>query len=190
MQDEGGPLAHFFVGSQEIEGIAVKIAASPVEERLADTIAPVTDDLGYDLVRIKLSGSTRKTLQIMAERKDLAAMTVEDCEAISRAVSLLLDAEDPIAGAYNLEVSSPGIDRPLSRVGDFDRFKGHEAKLESNRSIDGRKRFRGILQGVMDDHVVITVDGEDLRIHQDEIAKAKLVLTDDLIEAVSQGKVK
>lgn len=172
------------------EGIAMKVAASPVEERLADSFDPVVQDMGYDLVRIKVSGSTRKTLQLMAERKDLAPMTVEDCEAISRALSLQLDVEDPISGAYNLEVSSPGIDRPLSRIGDFERFKGHEAKVEATRSIDGRKRFRGELQGVKDDHIVITVDGEDLSIHQDDVAKAKLVLTDALIEAVSQGKVK
>ena len=118
-------------------------------------ISPSIDDLGYELVRVQLSGDGAPTLQIMAERKDRGDMTVEDCAEISRLVSALLDVEDPVPGAYTLEVSSPGLDRPLMRIGDYDRFAGYEARVETRRLIDGRKRFRGRLNGVRGDAIVI-----------------------------------
>lgn len=122
-------------------------------ERIGRIIEPSVEAMGYELVRVQLSGGQRPTLQIMAERSDGAAMTVEDCADISRAVSALLDVEDPLPGAYTLEVSSPGIDRPLTRLKDFERFAGYEARLETKAPVDGRKRFRGFLAGI-EDHAV------------------------------------
>src|SRR3546814_8590835 len=120
-----------------------------IAARIEDMIAPSLADMGYDLVRVSLTGgAARMTLQIMAECLDGAGMTVDDCAAISRAVSALLDVEDPIRGAYVLEVSSPGIDRPLTRARDYERFAGYEAKVELRRMMDGRRRFRGRLMGV------------------------------------------
>src|SRR3546814_4228364 len=120
-----------------------------VAARIEEIVAPSLADLGYDLVRVSLTGAAaRMTLQVMAERRDGAGMTVEDCAAISRAVSALLDVEDPIRGAYVLEVSSPGIDRPLTRARDYERFAGYEAKVELRRTMDGRRRYRGRLMGL------------------------------------------
>ena len=116
-----------------------------------------SSDRGFRLVRVAVSGREGKTLQIMAERAD-GTMTIEDCEAISREISPLLDVHDPIAGAYRLEVSSPGIDRPLVRPSDFEDWSGHEAKIELKEPIDGRKRFRGMLEGFEDGEVRIEVD--------------------------------
>src|SRR5258708_5415319 len=116
--------------------------------------------MGYRVVRIAITGGRRATLQIMAERANNAAMTVEDCADISRTVSALLDVADPIDGAYLLEVSSPGIDRPLVKREDFARFAGHEARVELNAPVDGRKRFRGRLQGIDGDQVRLVVDAK------------------------------
>ena len=139
--------------------------------------------MGYDLVRVMSTGGQRPTLQIMAERRDRAGMTVDDCAEISRAVSALLDVEDPIQGAYQLEVSSPGIDRPLIKPEDFDRFAGFEARLETDRQIEGQRRFRGRLLGVVDEAVGLVLPEGERRIPLSAIRKAKLVLTDDLIAA-------
>lgn len=152
-------------------------------DNIANLIAPSIDALGYELVRVTLAGSTRKVLQIMAEPKDGRVMAVEDCARVSRAVSAILDVEDPISGAYSLEVSSPGIDRPLTRPKDFARFAGHEAKIETHEPIDGRKRFKGILKGVAAEHVKIDSEGAEVALPLNQIAKAKLVLTDALIAA-------
>ncbi|ACJ00277.1 ribosome maturation factor RimP [Rhodospirillum centenum] len=129
-------------------------------ERIGRIIEPSVEAMGYELVRVQLSGGQRPTLQIMAERSDGAAMTVEDCADISRAVSALLDVEDPLPGAYTLEVSSPGIDRPLTRLKDFERFAGFEARLETKAPVDGRKRFRGFLAGIEDDAVRLALPVE------------------------------
>jgi ribosome maturation factor RimP len=134
-------------------------------------------------VRVQISGGQRAILQIMAERADGAPMTVEDCADISRSVSALLDVEDPIREAYTLEVSSPGIDRPLTRLKDFERFAGFEARLESRMAIDGRKRFKGMLKGVEDGLVCIDTEQGAARLEFDNILRAKLVLTDELIRA-------
>ena len=158
-----------------------------VEARIASIIEPEIEDLGYRLVRVKLSAINGATLQIMAERPD-GTMNVNDCENVSRAISPVLDIEDPIDRAYHLEVSSPGIDRPLVRVSDFSTWVGHVVKLETRQMINGRKRYKG---------VILSVDGEDVKFRREaagpdedpefiipvsEIKDAKLVLTDDLIE--------
>jgi ribosome maturation factor RimP len=146
-------------------------------------IAPSLDGMGYELVRVLLQGQRRPVLQIMAERKDGVHMTVEDCADISRAVSALLDVEDPIQGAYSLEVSSPGIDRPLTRPIDFERFAGYEAKVETARPIDGRKRFSGRLGGIENGIVRLATEQGETEVPFADIHRAKLVLTDELIAA-------
>ncbi|MEZ5832661.1 MAG: ribosome maturation factor RimP [Dongiaceae bacterium] len=150
-------------------------------ERIAKLISPAVEAMGFDLVRVQLSGSQRPTLQVMAEPASGRAMSVDDCAEISRAISAVLDVEDPIAGSYSLEVSSPGIDRPLTRPKDYERFLGHEAKIETSAPLDGRKRFKGPIKSVDANAVELTVDGADIRIPFAAIHKAKLVLTDALI---------
>jgi ribosome maturation factor RimP len=156
-------------------------------DRIQRIIAPTVEDMGYDIVRVQLSGMQRPTLQIMAERRDDGSMTVEDCAEISRAVSAVLDVEDPIASAYTLEISSPGIDRPLTRLKDYERFAGFEARVETRFPIDGRKRFRGLLRGVADEAVQIETDTGMVAIPFADIQRGKLVLTDALV-AASLGK--
>ena len=147
---------------------------------------PVIETLGYRLVRVKVSAAEGCTVQIMAERPD-GSMTVEDCESVSRALSPVLDTADPIERAYRLEVSSPGIDRPLVRKSDFDRYKGHLVKIEMEIPIDGRKRFRGVLAGTEGDAARIhrddATEGEaaEVLLPIDEMGDAKLVLTDELV---------
>ncbi|MBY6266154.1 ribosome maturation factor RimP [Azospirillum sp. 412522] len=151
--------------------------------RIEQIITPSVEAMGYEVVRVQISGGQRSVLQIMAERADGAPMTVEDCADISRSVSALLDVEDPIREAYTLEVSSPGIDRPLTRLKDFERFAGFEARLESRMAIDGRKRFKGMLKGVEDGLVCVDTEQGAARLEFDNILRAKLVLTDELIRA-------
>src|SRR5947209_18345168 len=141
--------------------------------------------MGYRLVRVAMIG--RATLQVMAEHRDDAPMTVADCADISRTVSALLDVADPIAGAYTLEVSSPGIDRPLVRPEDYDPFAGFEAKIELSQPLSGRKRFRGRLLGRAGDHVRLIAETGEVEVPLSAITRAKLILTDDLI-AHAQGK--
>lgn len=155
--------------------------AGTVEWRVARLIEPSIDAMGYELVRVRLMGRQSQTLQIMAERRDRQEMSVDDCAAISRQISTLLDVEDPIRGAYDLEVSSPGIDRPLVKLGDFERFVGDEARVETARAVDGRKRFRGRLAGVNDETVLVLCDGAEVRIPFEDVVRAKLILTDELI---------
>jgi ribosome maturation factor RimP len=153
-------------------------------DRIAEMLAPSLQAMGYDLVRVQLMGGNRAVLQIMADRLDEAPMTVEDCADISRSVSALLDVEDPIKTAYTLEVSSPGIDRPLVRARDFERYAGFEAKLDAKVPVEGRKRFRGRLLGLdADGAVVMDTDAGELHIAVADIARAKLILTDELIAA-------
>lgn len=155
-----------------------------VEQRIRSLIEPAIEDMGYLLVRVRYSGAKRPTLQIMADRADEAPISVNDCADISRAVSAVLDVEDPIPDAYSLEVSSPGVDRPLVRPRDFERFAGFEAKVELARAIDGRKRYRGEIVGLEDDAVLIDLenDGGRAALPVAQIGTAKLVLTDALIE--------
>lgn len=161
-------------------GLRVSREAAQVER----LIAPSVDAMGYALVQVRfIGGRNHPTLQVMAERKDEAEMTVEDCAEISRAISALLDVEDPVPTAYQLEVSSPGIDRPLVRLEDYSRFAGHEARLESERMIDGRKRFKGELLGVSGDRIRMRLSDVDAEVEIPfaDVSKAKLVLTDELI---------
>ncbi len=150
--------------------------------QLEQLIEPVVEAAGFRLVRVRLMGGKTKTLQIMAERPD-GSMNVDDCAELSHALSEFLDAEDPIEGEYNLEVSSPGIDRPLTRITDYARWAGHEAKLELHApDANGRKRFKGTLLGLDGNSVVLETNGERLAIPFGAIADAKLILTDKLIQ--------
>lgn len=163
--------------------------AMAVNETIESLITPVCENMGYDVVRIAVSGGERrKVLQIMIERKDARPMTVEDCASVSRALSPVLDEKDPIDGNYSLEVSSPGIDRPLVKLADFERFRGFEAKVESDAPINGRKRFTGRLQGVDGENVVVLFDGESVSIPFVRVAKAKLVITDELLAAAAASE--
>ena len=157
------------------------IAKTAMDERVAQIITPVIEDMGFELVRIRLMGGEMKTLQIMAD-KPQGGIEVDDCADISSAVSAVLDVEDPISDAYNLEVSSPGIDRPLTRLKDFEMFEGYEAKLETHDMIDGRRRFKGELAGVEGTEVLINVEEGTIGLEFDWLSDAKLVLTDDLIK--------
>lgn len=157
-------------------------ASNPLEEKIIRLIEPAAGDLGYALVRVRLSGLRRKRLQIMAERKADGTMNIDDCQRLSRALSPVLEAEDPIKGEYDLEVSSPGIDRPLVRLEDFSRFAGHEAKVELSAGIEGRRRFRGPIVGVKGDDVTILAEGGEATFPFAWIADARLMLTDRLIE--------
>jgi ribosome maturation factor RimP len=156
-------------------------------QSLEDLIAPTLDGMGYELVRVVVSGSHRPTLQVMAERRDGAAMTVDDCETISRALSAKLDVEDPIASSYVLEVSSPGIDRPLVRPKDYQRFAGHLAKIETQQPLAGRRRFTGKILEADAARVRVAVEDGEVDIPLADIARAKLVLTEELIAAASGG---
>jgi ribosome maturation factor RimP len=160
--------------------------------RVAALAEPVLAGLGYRLVRVRISGSAGCTVQIMAERPD-GTMAIEDCEAASRALSPVLDVADPIEGSYRLEISSPGIDRPLVRRSDFDRYAGHVAHVEMTVPIDGRRRFRGQLLGTEGDAARIrrsdATDGTDDVLPIDDMMEAKLVLTDALIaESLRRSK--
>ncbi len=159
--------------------------AKTAEDRhLLELIDPIAESLGLAVVRVRLMGGTlRRRLQIMAERPSDNDIAVEECARLSRAVSEVFDAADPIAGEYLLEVSSPGVDRPLTRLIDFDLFDGFEARLETDRMIEGRKRFKGVLAGVDGENIAIDLDGEDdtALIPFEWIVDAKLVLTDALL---------
>jgi len=146
-------------------------------------IEPTLADMGFELVRVQMFGSRRPTLQIMAERVDGAPMTVDHCAEISHAVSALLEVEDPIREAYTLEVSSPGIDRPLVRPRDFERHAGYEAKIEMHRLIDGQRRFQGRLLGFADGIVRMEAKEGAVELPFADIRSAKLVLTDELLAA-------
>lgn len=163
------------------------IAKAAIDRRLAAIVGPTIAGMGYDLVRLRLMGGKRSTLQIMAERPE-GWIEVDDCAAISRALSAVLDVEDPIAGEYVLEVSSPGVDRPLTRLKDFERWEGFEARLETEAAIDGRKRFKGVLAGVEADEVLIEIPEGTIGLRFEWLADAKLVLTDALIAASLAGR--
>ncbi len=156
-------------------------ASNAVEERVVAIAEPIAADLGYRLVRVRMTGLKRKRLQIMAERIADGEMSLDDCETLSHALSPALEAADPVAGEYDLELSSPGIDRPLVRLEDFARFEGHEAKLETVGMIDGRRRFKGALAGVDGDRVRVRVGEDVFALPFAALADARLVLTDALI---------
>ncbi|WP_095587753.1 ribosome maturation factor RimP [Actibacterium ureilyticum] len=168
------------------------IAKTAIDRRLAEIVTPVIEGMGFELVRIRLMGGKTPILQIMAERPE-GGIEVDDCAEISTAVSAIMDVEDPIEDNYTLEVSSPGIDRPLTRLKDFDVWEDYEAKIETTEMIDGRRRFKGILRGTEDGEVLIEIEdqGEPVTIglQFDWLSDAKLVLTDELIrEMLKQRK--
>jgi Uncharacterized protein conserved in bacteria len=168
------------------------LQARTAEDRaLLDLIEPIAQSQGLEVVRVRLMGGTqRRRLQIMAERPADHDISVEQCARLSRAVSEVFDAADPIAGEYLLEVSSPGIDRPLTRLADFDTWDGFEARLETDRMIEGRKRFRGHLAGVEGDNIAIDLEGEDdtALIPFAWLVDAKLVMNDDLMKAGAERR--
>ncbi len=165
------------------------VAKAPIDQHLAGIVTPTIEGMGFRLVRLRLMGGKRITLQVMAERapetEGAGTMEVEDCAALSRALSAALVVEDPIEREYRLEVSSPGIDRPLTRLGDFARWQGYQARLETTDMIDGRKRFKGVLAGVEGTQVLIEIDDADIDgaigLEFDWLADARLVLTDELV---------
>ncbi|OZB15924.1 MAG: ribosome maturation factor RimP [Hyphomonas sp. 34-62-18] len=160
------------------------IVLTEQERRLLSLVQPVAEGIGMEIVRLRVQGGRRPHLQIMAERAGGAPTDVEDCARLSRALSPTLDAADPISEAYTLEVSTPGIDRPLTRPGDFARWVGHAVKIELARPIDGRRRFTGIITGEDNDGAHIELDDEtELVAGIHEMSRASLVLTDELIEA-------
>ena len=163
------------------------IAKTSIDQRLAEIVTPVIEDLGFELVRLRLQGGNTPILQIMADKPD-GGIEVDDCAEISSAISATLDVEDPIEDNYTLEVSSPGIDRPLTRLKDFEAWKGHVAKIETTDLIDGRKRFKGELAGTEGDEVLITIDEGTIGLKFDWLGDAKLVLTDDLIRDVLRAR--
>jgi ribosome maturation factor RimP len=171
------------------------ITETGLDARVAAIAEPVIEDLGFRLVRVKISARDGLTVQVMAERDD-GTIGVDECEAISRVLSPTLDADDPIHREYHLEVSSPGIDRPLVRLSDFERWKGHEAKIELARPAEGRKRFRGALIGAKDETVGIRLPEADAEgrtefwLAADDLAEARLVMTEDLIRVALRAAKK
>ncbi|TRD21968.1 ribosome maturation factor RimP [Palleronia caenipelagi] len=163
------------------------IAKASIDRRLAEVVTPVIEDLGFELVRVRYQGGNTPTVQIMADRPD-GGIEVDDCATISTAISAHLDVEDPIEGAYDLEVSSPGIDRPLTRLKDFEMWAGYEAKLETTEMIDGRRRFKGELAGIEGSEVLINIEEGTIGLQFDWLSEAKLVLTDDLIRDVLRSR--
>lgn len=155
-------------------------------ERIAEMVRPTVEASGYSLVRVQILGRGRPRLQVMAERADGRPMMLDDCACLSHSISAVLDIEDPISTPYSLEVSSPGIDRPLVKLADYDRFAGFVARIELARPIEGRRRFRGRLLGTAGEVVRLDVDGADVEVHYADIQRAKLVLTEELLAAHAQ----
>ena len=164
------------------------IAKAAIDRRMAEIITPVIEDLGYELVRVRLMSGKTTLLQIMADKPD-GGIEVDDCAVISNAVSAVLDVEDPILDAYALEVSSPGIDRPLTRLKDFAMFEGYEAKIETGELIGGRRRFKGELAGVEGEEVLINIEEGTIGLQFDWLTDAKLVLTDELIKEMLRQRI-
>lgn len=171
--------------------MADMIAKAALDRKLREIIEPTIEGMGFELVRVRLQGGNTPLLQVMAQRPD-GTIEVDDCAEISTAISAHLDVEDPILDAYTLEISSPGIDRPLTRLKDFDRWEGYVAKIETEELIDGRRRFKGVLQGIEDNDVLIEIEdqGKEVTIglQYDWLSEAKLVLTDDLIRDVLKAR--
>ncbi len=157
--------------------------------RIEEMITPTLEAMGFRLVKVDFTGGRNPRLQIMAEDADTGRMNVEDCASVSRAVSAMLDVEDPLSGTYVLEVSSPGIDRPLVGIDDFEKFVGFDARIETDRAIDGRKRFKGRLAEVKDGVVRIETKDQVYDLAYQDIGSAKLLLSDDLI-AAAEGQRK
>lgn len=176
--------ASFCFGRPSLDGN--EPTTTTLEAKLAAIIAPRLEHMGFELVRVAVLGRERPTVQIMADRADGSQISVEDCQEISHDVSAAIDVDDPIPGAWTLEVSSAGIDRPLTRVKDWNRFAGHQARVETFFPQNGRKRFIGIVMGADEDAARIRLDdGQEFVLRHPDIRRAKLVLTDALIEATA-----
>ena len=167
------------------------IAKTAIDRRMAEILTPLIEDMGFEVVRIRLMGGKSNTLQIMVERPN-GGIEVDECALVSTAVSAVLDVEDPLEDPYALEVSSPGIDRPLTRLKDFENWEGYEARVETTEMIDGRRRFRGLLAGVEGDEVLVNIEegGETITVglHFDWLSDAKLILTDELIRDMLRAR--
>jgi len=163
------------------------IAKAAIDRRIAEIITPVVEDMGFEVVRVRLMTGKESVLQIMVQRPD-GQIEVDECAQISTAISATLDVEDPIVDVYTLEVSSPGIDRPLTRMKDFDQWEGFEAKIETDELIDGRRRFKGQLAGTEGDEILITITEGTIGLKFEWLSDAKLVLTDELIRDVLRGR--
>lgn len=153
-----------------------------IVETIKKAIEPALIDMGYELVRVSVNGAETKTVQVMAERVDRHDMTVDDCEQISHTASALLDVADPFKGRWMLEVSSPGIDRPLVKPDDYNRFKGEEVKVELLTDIEGRKRFKGILRGIQGTKITMDFEGQEISFDFADVAKAKLTFKDATLD--------
>lgn len=160
-----------------------------MDKKLAELLNPILDDLGFEMVRVRLSSGDPSTLQIMADRLD-GPIGVDELAEINTSVGTILDVEDPIPENYTLEISSPGIDRPLTRIKDFDSFQGFEAKIETTELIDGRRRFRGVLAGVNNDEVLINLEEGTIGLKFTWLSEARLVLSDDLIKKILKKNTK
>ncbi len=167
------------------------IAKTSIDQRLAQIVTPVIEGLGFELVRLRVMSGKTRTLQIMADKPE-GGIEVDDCADISTSVSAVLDVEDPLEDAYTLEVSSPGIDRPLTRLKDFAQWEGYEARVETSELIDGRRRFKGVLMGVEGDEVLIEIEENGapvtIGLQFDWLSDAKLVLTDELIAEMLRAR--
>ena len=152
-----------------------------IRHPLADMLEPIIEKLGYEVVRIMTIGQANPTLQIMIDKTDGTEITVNDCAKVSRALSETLDEKDPISDRYNLEVSSPGLDRPLTKPEHFVRFAGNVVKIETDELVENRKRFKGVLNGMENLTVLLTMEGTEYRLPFETISKAKIVLTDELL---------
>ncbi len=163
------------------------IAKAAIDRRIAEIVTPVVEDMGFEIVRVRLMSGKDTILQIMVQRPD-GQIEVDECGQVSTALSAILDVEDPILDEYNLEVSSPGIDRPLTRLKDFDQWEGFEAKIETEQLIDGRRRFKGELAGTEGDEVLINIAEGTVGLKFDWLSDAKLVLTDELVRDVLRSR--
>ncbi len=160
----------------------------PIIKKIERTITPTVESMGFELVRVILIGSGKPTLQIMAEKPD-GTITIDECGKLSQAISVILDVENTMEdAAYYLEVGSPGIDRPLTRLKDFDRYAGQEARIELDTPVDGRKRFRGLLKGVKGNNILIAIETGEAEIPFSSIEKAKLIVPEEVIQPKQQKK--
>ena len=156
---------------------------------LQDLIEPIVEDKGFELVRLLTIGAKNPTLQVMIDRLDGEDIVVDDCAVVSRAISAVLDEQDPIRDQYTLEVSSPGLDRPLTKLSHFERFIGWDAKIETSSPVENRKRFKGIIKDIdSTQNIILEVEGTDYAIPFDIVSKAKLVLTDDMLQGVADAE--
>ena len=189
-ENHNGPRARFFVRARTFMRERLMndlIAKAAIDRRIAEIITPVVEDMGFEIVRVRLMSGKESILQMWVQRRD-GQSEVDECGQVSTALSAVLDVEDPILDVYTLEVSSPGIDRPLTRMKDFDQWEGFEAKIETDELIDGRRRFKGQLAGTEGDEVLITITEGTIGLKFEWLSDAKLVLTDELIRDVLRGR--